>query len=368
MRRFFLGPLSGYLAIAPAWGVLVATPATALAASPPVPPSISWGALSAAHADATSASVTAEPEGEGEEDLVIVDDEEMEGGGEPSGEGDVVIDDGGDGGGTDLDVFGDEGDDGASAAVSEEDAAPDANSEEAQIKAEMGLITVVQRQRMLKKKRFELQPQFGITVNDPYVRHYTIGVEADYWLTNRMALGLVGTGLIGAKTPRYDNIRRQEGLLLTANEVLWQANLNFTYNFMYGKIAIFNRALLHWEAGASIGGGVMQTRVIPRYESLHEPFNNFTGGGVIGFHSRTYLPRVNWLAFDLGVRYWLFADRLEPGQRGPDTTPGTGVDDPALDDPAAAKDATSPQLAHNVTFFLGVSFFFPTSFEYTTPR
>src|SRR5690606_21694044 len=111
-----------------------------------------------------------------------------------------------------------------------------------------------------------------------------------------------------------------------------------------------------------------QTRVIPRYESLHEPFNNFTGGGVIGFHSRTYLPRVNWLAFDLGVRYWLFADRLEPGTRGPDTTPGTGVDNPALDDPAAAKEASSPQLAHNVTFFLGVSFFFPTSFEYTTPR
>jgi outer membrane beta-barrel protein len=362
MRRFFSGPRSGLLAwAAPALGALWAIPATAQAATP----SVSWGALSAARADALAEIGPAPapvPAPEDDEDVVIVDDEEMEGqptegteGGEPPAE------DGGD-----VDIFGDE-DDAAADAAAVPEAAPDANSAEDQIKAEMGLITVVQRQRMLKKKRFELQPQFGITVNDPYVRHYTVGVQADYWLTNRMALGLVGTGLIGAKTPRYDNIRRQEGLLLTANQVLWQANLNFTYNFMYGKIAIFNRALLHWEAGASIGGGVMQTRVIPRYEALHQPFNNFTGGGVIGFHSRTYLPRVNWLAFDVGVRYWLFADRLEPDQRGPDTAVN-GVDLPQLDSPEGAKEASTPQLAHNVTFFLGVSFFFPTSFEYTTPR
>jgi outer membrane beta-barrel protein len=355
MRRFFSGPLLGLLAsAAPALGALGAMPATALAATPPV----SWGALSAAYADTTSAAD--EPE---DEELVIVDDEEMEGEPTEGAEGgETPPPDTGEGGGDDI--FGDEGDASGTAPA---EAEPDANSAEDQIKAEMGLITVVQRQRMLKKKRFELQPQVGITVNDPYVRHYTVGVQADYWLTNRLALGIVGTGLIGAKTPRYDNIRRQEGLLLTANQVLWQANLNLTYNFMYGKIAIFNRALLHWEAGASIGGGVMQTRVIPRYEALHEPFSNFTGGGVLGFHSRTYLPRVNWFAFDLGVRYWLFADRLEPDQRGPDTQAG-GVDLPALDPAAGAKSASTPQLAHNVTFFLGVSFFFPTSFEYTTPR
>ncbi len=355
MRRYFYGPLCGLL-------VLGALPATALASTPPV----SLGAVSVVDLDTTRTDAWVEPEDEEDEDLVIIDDDEMEGGGEPAEGGDGEVTAEGDG---DLDIFGDEGSSGSDAAAAEEDDGElDPDAEEEQIKAEMGLITVIQRQRMLKKKRFELQPQFGITVNDPYVRHYTLGLQADYWLTNRMALGIVGTGLIGAKTPRYDNIRRQEGLLLTANEVLWQANLNFTYNFLYGKIAIFNRALLHWEAGGSIGGGALQTRVIPRYESLHEPFNNFTGGGVIGFHSRTYLPRANWFAFDVGLRYWLFADRLEPGERGPDTTPGTGTDNPALDDPVEAKAATTPALAHNVTFFLGVSFFFPTSFEYSTPR
>ncbi|MEX1362475.1 MAG: outer membrane beta-barrel domain-containing protein [Nannocystaceae bacterium] len=356
MRRFFSGPLTGLLALG-------ALPATAMAAPLPASPSAAPLLVDSrvAHAELTEAEATrtAQPEGE-DDDLVIIDDDEMEG---DAPEDEVVIDDDG---GLDLGLDDDEGD-AAMAEADGEAVGEDANSEEEQIKAEMGLITVVQRQRMLKKKRFELQPQFGITVNDPYVRHYTVGAQFDYWLSNRLALGLVGTALIGAKTPRYDNIRQQEGLLLTANEVVWQANVNLTYNFIYGKIAIFNRALLHWEAGASIGGGVLQTRVIPRYESLHEPFNNFTGGGVVGFHARTYLPRVNWLAFDLGLRYWLFADRLEPGQRGPDTDIG-GRDLRELDGADAAKEAAELGLAHNVTFFIGASFFFPTSFEYTTPR
>jgi outer membrane beta-barrel protein len=342
MRRFLSGPLAGLM-------VLWTIPTPALAGVRNAGP---------------------EPE-DGEDDLVIVDDEEMEGGDAepPAGEegGDVVItDEGGDDDLGDTDLFGDD----TSSAPTDAGGKvgkQDADSEEKQIKTEMGLISVVQRQRMLKKKRFELQPQFGITVNDPYVRHYTLGAEFDYWLTNRMALGVFGTGFIGAKTPRYDNIRFQEGLLLTANKVLWQAAVQFTYNPFYGKIAIFNRWLLHWELSASIGGGAMQTRVIPRYESLHEPFNTFTGGGVVGFNGRTYVPKLDWLAIDAGVRTWVFPDKLEPDQRGPDTGIG-GVDLIALDDPDAAKDASSFEVAFNVSFFLGVSFFFPTSFEYTTPR
>ena len=85
----------------------------------------------------------------------------------------------------------------------------EADSEEKQIKAEIGQIRVVQRQRMLKKKRFELQPQFGISVNDPYVRHYSIGLDVNYWFHNRMAVGLTGTGLVGARTPRYNSRSRR---------------------------------------------------------------------------------------------------------------------------------------------------------------
>jgi outer membrane beta-barrel protein len=309
---------------------------------------------------AASAATRAEPDDE--EDLVIIDDSEMEGD-EPAGADTPPETD------ASADLFAGESveDEFQAAPADAEVGKQDADSKEKQIQADTKLIRVIQRQRMLKKGRFELQPQVGISINDPYVRHYTVGLDLNYWLTNRMAIGLTGTGLIGALTPRYDNIRLQTGLLLTANELLWQASVNYTYNPFYGKIAIFNRALLHWEGGLQIGGGAMQTRIIPRYRALHEPFTTFTGGGHFGLISRFYIPRVDWLSINLGVRTWIFPDKLEPGRRGPDDGPG-GRDDPSLVDPQRAKDASDFQVAYNVLFFLGGSFYLPSSFEYTTPR
>jgi outer membrane beta-barrel protein len=304
----------------------------------------------------------------GEDDVVVVEDEMEGGAGETPPAGEKPAGETPPAGDTDIDLFGDEGTKGQPVPEGEV-GKQDKDSEAKQIKAEQGLISVVQRQRMLKRKRFELQPQFGITINDPYVRHYTIGVDLNYWLTNRMAIGLTGTGFIGAKTPRYDNIRFQEGLLLTANQILWQASVNYSYNFIYGKIAIFNRALLHWEGSLSVGGGAMQTRVIPRYESIHDPFSTVTGGGQFGINGRFYVPRVNWFSFNFGVRTWIYADKQEPINRGPDDNPATGgSDDPELNDPDNAKAAAEFDVGFNVVFYLGVSFFFPTRFEYTTPR
>ena len=342
MRRIVAGPLAALMAL---WAIPTPAWAAALRAGP-----------------------------EEEEDVVVIDDDEMDGGETPPADGgedggETPPPPGDDGGDVDIDLFDEEADTQTPATgdVAGEVGKQEKDSAEKQIKTDMGLISVVQRQRMLKKGRFELQPQFGITVNDPYVRHYTLGLDLNYWITNRMAIGLTGTGFIGAKTPRYENIRFQEGLLLTANQVLWQASVQYTYNPFYGKIAIFNRWLLHWEGSVWIGGGATQTRVIPRYESLHDPFTTVTGGGQFGLGGRFYTPRIDWLSFDAGVRTWIFADKLEPFGRGPDTGPG-GEDVAALDDPDEAKSESDFDVAFNVVFFLGVSFFFPTSFEYTTPR
>jgi len=307
---------------------------------------------------------------EGEEDMIILEDE-MEGeepaaeGGEgqgeqPTGEAAAGLDD----------LL--EGEDAKEAEadakkVQAQAGKQDKNSEEKQIKTETKLITVIQRQRMLKKKRVDIQPQVGISINDPYVRQYSFGAEISYWLTNRMALSLTGTGFVANRTPRYDNIKLQTGLLLTANKTLWQAHLNFQYNPFYGKIAIFNRFLLHWEGFVQIGGGVMQTEVIPRFEALHEPFRTFTGGGQFTIGARLYFPRLDWFSVNFGARTWIFPDKLEPSNRGPGDMNTTG-NDPALDDPDAAKKASKFQVQFQTVLFLGLSFYFPTSFEYTTPR
>jgi outer membrane beta-barrel protein len=145
--------------------------------------------------------------------------------------------------------------------------------------------------------------------------------------------------------------------------MLWQASLNVTYNPFYGKIAMFNRALLHWESFVQVGGGAIQSKVIPRYESLHEGFTHLTGQGNFALGARFYGPKTDWISVNFGVRTFIYQDKLEPPGRGPGT-----VQMEALDDVDAAKDAAVKKLAFNVVFFLGVSFYFPTTFQYTTRR
>lgn len=342
MRRILTGPTAALVALAMTYSQAWPSQAWAATANTAVGPDAS--------------------DDQDDEDIEIVDDEEMEG-----GDGKTPPPPGATPQGDDLGLDLDEEGDGATD-VAPEDAEQEVDSEAKQLADEERDIKVIQRQRMLKKGRFELTPQVGITVNDPYVRHYTVGLDLNYWIKNRMAIGITGTGLIGALTPRYKNIRFQEGLLLTANETLWQASANFTYNAFYGKIAIFNRALLHWEGSLVAGGGALQTRVIPRYDAIHDSFSTITGGGHFGIVGRFYVPKLDWLSVNFGTRAWVYPDKLEPINRGPGDASSSAGDDPALADPALAKDAASTEIAFNVTFFLGISFFFPTSFKYSTGR
>jgi outer membrane beta-barrel protein len=212
-----------------------------------------------------------------------------------------------------------------------------------------------------------------LTINDPYVRHWTAGAEVNFWLTNRMAVGINGTAFFGSRTPQYDRIRFQEGLLLTANKTLWQASVDYLYEPFYGKIALFNRLLLHWESYLQIGGGAIHTQNIPRFQAIHPtPYNHITGQLNIGVGVRYYIQNLNWFSVNLGVRTFGYFDAYEPQNRGVNTS-GTGMgeefDDPTLDDPKAAyqeakKQPLGERLAFNAMFFLGVSFYLPPTFEY----
>ncbi len=254
-------------------------------------------------------------------------------------------------------------------------------SEEEQRKADERDITVIQPQAFLnvytdantgkKKRRIELMPQVGLTINDPYVRHWAAGAEINFWLTNRMALGLNGTAFFGAKTAQYDRIRFQEGLLLTANKTLWQASVDYLYEPFYGKIALFNRLLLHWESYLQIGGGAIHTQNLPRFQAVHPtPYNHITGQLNLAVGVRYYIQNLNWFSVNLGVRTFGYFDAYEPQNRG--VNPASG-DNPNLDDPKAAYAEAKNQplgerLAFNVLFFIGASFYLPPKFDYSFRR
>jgi len=316
------------------------------------------------------------PEEGEEEDELILDEEDMNAVPEDTGEtgpsDTSFLDEGNDKAGTEV---------GATGEVGAASAEAPSLSEDEQRKIDEKEITVIQPQAFLnvyidsetgkKKRRIELMPQVGLTINDPYIRHWAAGAEINFWLNNRMAIGLNGTAFFGAKTSQYDRIRFQEGLLLTANKTLWQASVDYLYEPFYGKIALFNRLLLHWESYLQIGGGAIHTQNVPRFQAVHpKPYNHITGQVNIAVGVRYYIQSLQWFSVNFGVRTFGFFDAYEPQNRG--VNPESG-DNPNLDDPDAAYAAAKSvplgeRLAFNVLFFVGVSFYLPPKFEYSNRR
>lgn len=214
-------------------------------------------------------------------------------------------------------------------------------------------IVVVVRKPFLKVGRTELFPFVGVTMNDNMIRHEAIGGEFAYYLTDVLAVGVEGMYMVHNFQEPYDLVARQARRLPTLNQYNWQTALDFHYVPVYGKFAVLDRKLITWESYFTAGIGVGQSEVIPR--DTHYPgFTNFLIQPNVGVNMRFFLAK--WLTVNIGVRDYIFVDKFEPTDR---------VMYPTASLASAHADSA---LINNIMFFAGLSFWLPTSFEYTTFR
>src|SRR5262245_51123355 len=125
-------------------------------------------------------------------------------------------------------------------------------------------ILVVVRKPFLKARRTELYPYVGTTMNDNMVRHYTLGGELAYYLTDVLAIGVEGNYYIRNFREPFDLVARQARRLPTVNQYNWSAALDFHYVPVYGKFAILDHRLVTWEVAFTAGIGAGQSEVVPR--------------------------------------------------------------------------------------------------------
>lgn len=272
-----------------------------------------------------------EPEGEGE----------IEMGGEEGGELDLGAE-------GEIEMSGDE--DTGSAAVKGDE--PTKLSEN---RVSWQDIVVVIRKPFLKVRRTELLPTWGVTMNDNIIRHVQFAGQFNYYLTDVLAVGVEGAYYVKDLREPFDLVARQARRLPTVNKYVWGASLNFHYVPVYGKFAVLDKHLVHWESMFTAGVGVTQSEVLPR-DPAYAAFTNMLITPNIGASMRFFLTR--FITVNVGIRDYVFVDRFEPVGRG------QGMFESAQ----AAKDNASSALINNVVFQAGVSFWFPTSFEYTTFR
>lgn len=216
-------------------------------------------------------------------------------------------------------------------------------------------ILVVVRKPFLKVRRTELNPFTGVSMNDNMIRHYTIGGEFAYYLTDVLAVGVEGMYYVHNFNEPFDLVARQARRLPTVNQYNWSAALNFHYVPVYGKFAVLDRKLVAWEVYFTAGIGAGQSEVIPR-DTKFPGFTNLLIQPNLGASMRFFLAK--WLTINLGIRDYLFIDKFEPTNRA------VGMNDTASE----AKDNADSTFINNIMFQVGISFWLPTSFEYTTFR
>jgi len=211
-------------------------------------------------------------------------------------------------------------------------------------------IKVVPRKLILKQNRVELIPYMGVTLNDNLIRHIAFGGEFGYYMSDAMSIGVGGHMYTKQQTDRAYLTGLQQRVLPTLNQYLYTATLNVNYEAAYGKFAVHNKKILQWGIFLSGGLGVTGTEVIPR-NAAHEPWTNMNITIQVGAGFRVFINQ--WLTLWGGVRNYMMQDKFENSNRT----------QPSAD---AGESNAAARFINNIVFQVGVSVFFPTSFEYTT--
>ena len=223
----------------------------------------------------------------------------------------------------------------------------------------------VQQIYALRARRFEINPYFGLTMNDQFVSHPSPGIAVNYYITNEIAAGINGNVYHGLNSESDFNFEtsRAARIGMPITEYSWNVNANFTYVPAYGKFAGFDWFIFHYDVYLVAGVGAISTRPIavvdPDNRTFeYEPTVTFGGGGGIRIFFNRYIAAM------LEIRDYIFFDRLE----NPAIETGfDGSGRPNAQDPDTWE-ADDRSFTNNVQAQLGISVFLPFTWEYRLPK
>lgn len=222
-------------------------------------------------------------------------------------------------------------------------------------------IYAVQQIYALRKKRIELMPSVGFSLNDPFVTHTNVGVGLNYWITNVLAIGANVNWYQGLESEKDLNfhVRRSARLGTRPTEFRFGASLNMTYVPVYGKFSMFQRYIFQWDAYLMGGVGVMQTRPVPVVDPQIRSFDYTYKISILNpaIGIRVFVSK--WLTVFGELRAYPYLEKLENlnvqlGQAAREQKKGW------LDD--------SSTLVVNVVASIGLTVYFPFGFDYKLPK
>ena len=213
---------------------------------------------------------------------------------------------------------------------------------------------------------FEVNPYFGLTMNDQFVGHPGPGLALNFYITNVLAVGVNGNFYQGLNSVSGFNLQTSRAARVgePITEYQWNANANVTYVPAYGKFAGFGDFIFHYDFFVLGGVGAISTRPVAVIDPDNRTFtfkpkvDIHVGGGLRIFFNR-------WLALTLEVSDYIYFEKLENPTIKDGTDPRTGK--------LYAQDPTTwladgSFITNNVQAQVGLSIFLPFTWEYRLPK
>lgn len=233
-------------------------------------------------------------------------------------------------------------------------------------------IYAVQQIYALRVRRLELQPTVGFSLNDPFVSHTGIGISANYWVSNVLAVGanFMFFQPFNSRSEVDFQVARSTRLVVPINEYQLATALNFTYVPVYGKFLMFNSFIFHWDIYLTAGLGLMRTRPIPVVDPEVRSFTFFNsimfnaGVGV-----RVFINR--WLGIIGEIRNYVYSETLESTRIGTQERTGMLREQDYMNMDLRQNPNTwvgGNALTDNVMVQVGLTVFLPFSFSYRLQR
>ncbi len=222
----------------------------------------------------------------------------------------------------------------------------------------------VQQIYALRYHRVEINPYFGLTLNDQFVSHNGPGLGVNFYILNILAIGVNGNFYQGLNSSSSFNLETSRAARIgqPINEYQFSVAGNVTYVPAYGKFAGFGDFIFHYDFFLLAGAGVISTRPIATIDPDNRTFTwspkpmGHVGGGLRIFFNR-------WLSAVLELSDYIYNEQLE------NTTIAAGLDPtgkPNAQNPATWLGGSS--ITNNVQAQVGLSIFLPFTWEYRLPK
>ncbi|MED5370334.1 MAG: outer membrane beta-barrel domain-containing protein [Myxococcota bacterium] len=166
-------------------------------------------------------------------------------------------------------------------------------------------IKTIQEKDFMKLGRFEATPSVGFVTNDPFLNRYIAGARLGYHITEIFAVEAEFSYSpdLGTRDwkPLTHQLVEENNVSPDISKLTLISNATFQFSPIYGKVALGNGNIIHFDIYGAFGMGVTQTRddlealqaiddpIAQATEVQLQPTTNFGGGVRVSFNETVAL-------------------------------------------------------------------------------